>query len=606
MMREAEPIQKSHFSLRDYQTDNLKRIRELYDSGENRLMNVLATGLGKTVIFAHLPEVFPEIHDFGMLVLVHRDELVDQAVEKIRLANPSFRVGIEKANMRAKDNCDVIVASVQSVGRKDSKRLMRFRDRIFAIITDEAHHAAAKTYKHVYKQFGIDERGKSTNGIRRLSLGYTATPNRSDGKGLISVYDEVAANYNLRWAVQNGWLVDIKAYRVRTNVDISNVGIVAGDFNQGQLDAAINVKSRNQEIVSAYKQHVPDESGIIFCSSVAHAHELQAEFNLAGISCISIDGETDKELRHQAVTDFKRGKIKVLTNFGVFTEGFDAPNCSFIGMARPTKSGSLYAQMIGRGTRPIVDVNYDEIGDRLKAIAESEKPQVTILDFEDVAGKHKLVNAVQLAGLKKEFDSQGKKIFTEVIETIEKLEKENPDRPFRDADSFEEVETMAEEIDIWQNDVGRFIRNSSDLRSLSRFRWWRLSPDSVSVDIPESRQITIRVDRDPMGRYTFTRIRAPFRDKQTKQFIPRQVTVSDKKANTLEEAVAAVDKMIVQQHGEVMWKMEHSPSWGKGDATQAQKEFLKALGVRLPADLKLTKADASMMIDAAKAKKKNG
>jgi superfamily II DNA or RNA helicase len=544
-----------------------------------------------------------------MLILVHRDELVFQAAEKLQHLNPNLVVGIEKANYTCAPDCDIIIASVQTLGRKGNYRLKKFLNRIFVVVTDESHHVLGTTYGYILDSFGLgkDETisDELPDGTKRLSVGFTATPNRGDGKGLVKYYSDVTANKNLKWAVENGWLVELVAYTVKSDTDISKIRTIAGDFAKKELATTVNVDRRNSLIVSGYKQHIDGKSAIIFCASVEHAHNLQNAFILSGVSAVAIDGTTDKEIRRSVVEQFKRGEIKILCNYGVFTEGFDAPRCDAIIMARATKSQALYAQMLGRGTRPTVELDYPSIPERLKAISESDKPFLTVLDIVDIVGKHKLVTAVNLVGLKDGFRAEGKKLFKEVIEVIEEKEKQQPDRPFRDADSIEEVETMANEINIWENDVFRIIKNSKDLRELSRYRWMRLGPDSVEITIPDTGEgnIRIRLDRDAMDRYTITKRTSAYKDGQGIWHQPK-VHVGIKRAPSLEEGIAAIDTVIATKFSASTWKMEHSPSWGSRTATEPQMNLIRKLGLKLPEGSKITKSEASEIITALKEKPK--
>jgi superfamily II DNA or RNA helicase len=155
-------------TLRPYQTEALQSIVDYLEKGINKQLVVLPTGSGKTVIFSHIPQIISD--SLPMLVLAHRGELLIQAKDKILRSNPGLDVQTEKAEDTAELNGDVVVASVPTLGRLDSKRLSKFpKDYFKTIIVDEAHHAAAESYRRILDYFKP-----------KLLLGVTATPQRSD------------------------------------------------------------------------------------------------------------------------------------------------------------------------------------------------------------------------------------------------------------------------------------------------------------------------------------------------------------------------------------------------------------------------------------------
>lgn len=299
-------------SLRPYQEECLAAIPD-----RGAFLIQMATGLGKTVTFSRLSR------RGRMLILAHRDELVRQPAKYFDVP-----VGVEMGPLSSHGE-DVVCASVPSLAR----RLQRFSpDDFDVIITDEAHHAAAPTYRKIYQHFRP-----------RLHLGFTATPNRNDGVGLEHVYEDIIFERDLAWGIQNGWLSSIRCLRADIGFDLRAVAIRMGDYAPGELDRAVNVEGANRAVAEVVRRYaVPPV--LIFCVSVDHAQSLAREIPGAA----SVVGGME---RAETLGAFARGEIPVLTNCMVFTEGTDLPNVRSVVVARPTRNISLYTQMVGRGTR---------------------------------------------------------------------------------------------------------------------------------------------------------------------------------------------------------------------------------------------------------------
>ncbi len=424
------PTNHNHsISLRFYQQRALHELEKLYTQGKRRVLVPMATGLGKTVLFCGLPLAprFKSIARRGVLVLVHRDELVSQAVAGLRAWHPGERVGVEKGPLSAVGKgCPIVVGSVQTLGREGGRRLDKLtRDGFGGIVmVDEAHHiATGNSYDRTLRAFGLGSRSSwysspcnaSLNASHRLLVGFTATPSRSDGRSLAPFFESSITPLDLEWGVNNSFLVDIEAWSVMsaTPADLFNIPLNASgdDLQQKALVAALNVNERNAAVTATLKHlkemnerdGVGPPSTICFCASVEHAHSLANRLLLENIPAAAIDGKMDKKLRKKVLLDFGSGKLSVITNFGVLTEGFDAPHCNTIIMARPTLSQPLYMQMLGRGTRPSVGKNAgnlfnqssDEMGMQFRktAIASSSKPFLRLVDFVDNCGRHKVISA---------------------------------------------------------------------------------------------------------------------------------------------------------------------------------------------------------------------
>ena len=314
--------------LRSYQQEALDSMLQAESNGINKQLVVLPTGAGKTVLFAQLPIMRKD--SLPMLVLAHRSELLIQAKDKIETINENLSVGIEQAENKA-GYSDVVIASVPTLGRESSSRIEQYpKDYFKTIVVDEAHHAAAPSYRRILDYFKPD-----------LLLGVTATPQRSDSVRLIDVFQEIVYYKSIQDLIKEGWLSPLVGYKVKTSTDISDVEIQNGEYKQDQLIEAIDNPSRNNSIVTAYNDLANAKKTVVFAAGVDHAGHLEKAFRKNGSSVRVIIGTTPEEERRQILSDFKSGAVTVLVNVGVLTEGFDEPSIEAIILAKPTRSSLL-------------------------------------------------------------------------------------------------------------------------------------------------------------------------------------------------------------------------------------------------------------------------
>lgn len=341
-------------------------VRAAVNSGRGSGLVVMPTGSGKTVLFACVARYVLN----PALVLVHRDELIRQTVRTTGRVWPEAKVGVIQAERDEwQDGQDLVVASVPSL---HARRLGRMpRDRFGIVVVDEAHHAAAASYTAVLEHFQA-----------RFRLGVTATPQRLDGQGLAEWFGpEPLFVYSIKQAIDDKRLVPVKQFQVKTGISLDGVGSRGGDFVEGELSRAVNNPVRNQAVVDAYAEHASDRRGICFAVDLEHVAALTKAFQDAGISAASVTGEDHRDDRRLTLLNFASGVYRVLVNCQIATEGFDDQGVNCVVMARPTQSGALYVQSIGRGLR-----RCDETG----------KEDCLILDITDNCRKHKLVTAIDL------------------------------------------------------------------------------------------------------------------------------------------------------------------------------------------------------------------
>lgn len=386
--------------LRDYQLACVAAIHREFEEKSSTLA-VLPTGCGKTIIFSSVTKDF--IDRGRVLIIAHREELISQAWQKVKDVT-GHEPEIEMADRWSNENdtwfntkAKIVVSTIQTQtsGMGGDGRMSRFKPEEFSlVIIDEAHHTPASSYKRL-----VDHYRKNPN---LKVLGVTATPDRADELALGQVFESVAFDYEIEDAIDQGWLVPIRQkYVVCEHLDISGVKTTAGDLNSGQLAAVLEAETQLHEMVDPTIQIAGDKKVLFFANSVAQAERTAEIFNRHKPgSCRTIFGKTPKEDRRETMADFRSGKFNVLVNVGVATEGFDMPDVEVVAVGRPTKSRALYAQMIGRGTRPLgglVDP-FPTAEERKSAIAASSKPNMLVLDFVGNSGKHKLVTTADILG----------------------------------------------------------------------------------------------------------------------------------------------------------------------------------------------------------------
>jgi superfamily II DNA or RNA helicase len=357
-------IRHTELALRDYQIECISAVWGAWPQGMQRPAVVLPTGAGKTVIFAHLTRDFLDIHrrigdPHRVVILVHRDELADQAIAKIRSVAPDLAVGKVKADSD-EIHCDVMVCSVQTLAR--GRRLDRLvagqtsYGRVGLVIVDECHHAAAPSYLTILKELGCftwDEVhgtcGTEYEGTR--AVGFTATLARGDGVGLGNVWEDVVYTQTTLWMISRGYLVDVRGRTVDLELDLSQVKTSGGDYQAKSLGDALMQADGPRHIARAVQQHAADRRPIVFTPDVATAYTTAAELDRLGIACDVVEGNTTREERRDIYRRYRTGELTAIVNCMVLTEGADFPWADCAVIARPTKSAPLYIQMVGRVLR---------------------------------------------------------------------------------------------------------------------------------------------------------------------------------------------------------------------------------------------------------------
>lgn len=392
-------------TLRPYQSDCVAAVNEALSNSESTLV-VLPTGTGKTVVFAKITKAWTDgdhtAKPANVLILAHRKELIHQAQHKVGIElgyDPAIEMAILSAEVDAIFGSGMaVVGSVQTM--VGERRLEKYRPVPFdLIIIDEAHHAVASSYQKIVNYF-------RTLNARMKVLGVTATPKRADDAAMGIVFKTCAYELGILEAINDGWLVPIEQEFVYVDsVNLDEVGCSKNDmgdqdFKQGELQEIMLEKESLYGIATPIFEKAGDKRCLVFTAGVRHAHELAAILNGMEQGCAAaVDGKTEPFVRKSILSDFRKGRIRFVCNFGVLTEGYDLPDIGVVAMARPTRSEGCYTQMLGRGTRPldgIVD-GPPTADERRAAIAASTKPHVKVLDFVGNS-RFKLVSAVDVLG----------------------------------------------------------------------------------------------------------------------------------------------------------------------------------------------------------------
>lgn len=330
--------------LRPYQQQAKDAIFSEWENGIKKTLLVLPTGCGKTIVFAKVAE---ECVKGGsrVLILAHRGELLDQAADKIGKST-----GLGCATEKAEQTClgswfRIVVGSVQSMMRE--KRLNQFPNDYFnTIIIDEAHHCISDSYQKVLRHFPDAE-----------VLGVTATPDRGDMQNLGTVFESLAYEYTLPKAIKEGYLSPIKAVTIPLKIDMSAVGVQAGDFKSGDIATALDPYL--ESIAEEMEKYCSNKKTVVFLPLVKTSQKFRDILNNHGFKAAEVNG--DSKERAEILEAFDKDQYNVLCNSMLLTEGWDCPSVDCIVVLRPTKVRSLYCQMVGRGTRLSPETNKDHL-----------------------------------------------------------------------------------------------------------------------------------------------------------------------------------------------------------------------------------------------------
>jgi superfamily II DNA or RNA helicase len=322
-------------SLRWYQTAARDAVRLVHARKRGALV-CHPTGTGKSRLAAAVAwDAY--VARKHVLVLTPTITLTRQMYSDMRKCG--LVVGMEQADNRVRRPLPAV--TVACVASMRGKRLASFHPYDFdLIVADESHRAISKQYAEIFAHFA-----------NAKLLGLTATPDRSDGVSLANVFDELAHELTMLQAIQEGWLVPLRFKTAITDFDAKKLRTLAGEVDAGSVAQELTRSGLLHEAANTLADLSEGERTVAFLPTVASSKAFVGELLARGLSAEHIDASTPEEARNAAFAAFAQGTVRVLSNVGILTEGWDLPACSVCALLNPTKSRSRITQMIGRVTR---------------------------------------------------------------------------------------------------------------------------------------------------------------------------------------------------------------------------------------------------------------
>ncbi len=321
--------------LRDYQLRAIERVRDAYRAGHRSVLLSMPVGTGKTRTAADIVRG-AVAKGTQTLWLAHRRELVEQASDVF--TEHGLTHGLVWPGEKPSENELLLVGTVQTFGARLGRGTFNPKH-VRLIVADEAHHASSRTWAALLAAYP-----------NARVLGLSATPTRTDGRGLGRVFEHLVTAITTREAIEQGYLVRPR-YFAPSTPDLSRVKTVAGDYDEGELEALLNTPEMVGDVVEHYARHAADRQGLVFASGVHHSKALSLAFMEAGFSAAHLDGQTPVDERRDILASYRRGETQVICNVGVMTEGTDLPSTGAVVLVRPTQSPIYHIQTIGRGLR---------------------------------------------------------------------------------------------------------------------------------------------------------------------------------------------------------------------------------------------------------------
>ncbi|OAX44240.1 P-loop containing nucleoside triphosphate hydrolase protein [Rhizopogon vinicolor AM-OR11-026] len=568
--------------LRPYQEACLEACKNALHAGATRIGVSLPTGAGKTTVFisllAQIPPPSYSPSTSRALIIVNSIELARQAAAQAAALFPQWCIEIEQGGKhKASGNADVTVATYQTL--LQPQRLAKFHPHsLKAVIVDEAHHAAAPSYRRILSHFDPAIKSpEATFQPPQLShpipiIGFSATFSRHDGLALGSVFQRIVYHRDFLEMIKEQWLCDVRFTSVKANIDLRNVNVNSrtGDFNATSLAHIINTNTVNNLVVQAWLDRARQrQSTLVFCVNLAHVRALTKAFQDFGIIAHYLHSGTPAAERHSLITAFKAGEYPVLVNCAILTEGADIPNIDCVVVARPTRSRNVFAQMIGRGMRQSPSTG---------------KVDCHIIDFVDstnrVAG---VVSIPTLFGLDPEEVIDG--------ESIEKLEaraqtvilRDMDDGPVR-ADSRDDIPDPKYITYVdYQNPFALVdgCSGAPHVTKLSPYAWVGCGNDIYILECLGKGYIRIEAvsaDEDKPAHYRATFTEATMHIPSAKAlkispFMRKRLVMT---AETLDNAIRGCDTYVAQKvlRGSLALGLLRTAKWRKAPATDSQKAVI--------------------------------
>ena len=326
--------------LRPYQEEVKSKIRESFQKGNKSVMLQLPTGAGKTVSFVNIARDVIE-QGKSVLILVHRVELIRQTYEKC--LRHQLDVSVIHADFMYRKYCKLQIASVATLAnRVKSTNTKSLPDSFDLIVIDEAHHATANSWRKILDFYP-----------EAKVLGVTATPVRSNGEGFDDLFDDLVIGVTPKFLIENGYLAKPRIFANPLRFDLSKIKVKStGDYNEKDLVRSYEQSTTYGDLIKTWRDKADNMRTVVFGINIDHVKKIVDAFNEEGIPAVHLSSDFDTVTRNRTINDFRDGKVKILANVNIVTEGFDLPAIEAVMLVRPTKSLSLYLQMVGRGLRP--------------------------------------------------------------------------------------------------------------------------------------------------------------------------------------------------------------------------------------------------------------
>lgn len=551
--------------LRPYQSECVDTLIQKHSEGVCGQVVSLSTGTGKTRIASALPYRFSQVHHMRhmarTLFIVPGDELVWQAKEKFREANPDFSVGVEKADLRAGDNHDIVIASVQSLSR--AAHLNRFdRDSFQCIGLDEVHHGTSAMYLRILKHFRALKSEPDFN-PDTLLYGMTATTRRSDGVGLEKIMSGITFHRGILDMMRDGmeidgklhpWIVDVLCHRVDSCADLSKVDVKGKDLDEEQLAREIDTDERNRLVADSYLKLGEGMPAFAWTCGIPHSFHVVEALGRAGVPAAVMQGSTSREERQRLFAALDEGSLKVIASAGVLAEGVDRPKVA-VGMhLRPHKANLPWTQKCGRVFRPYPApeeiLEMSKVGHRPAWI----KPHAIIIDFVDNCGRHSLVGTPSLFGLRNDFKMDGKTAL-EVANEIDEMEERTGLTNLKEKKSLAEMYTVVERVDLLKPPSTPAV-----FREWSNYEWLEIGQENYQLTLSVQKSIRIKLDKKT-GMYDVSRFSNGYRGLGAM-------------AATLQIAIIQGDAMVPASEARVL---REAATYHRDPPEQRQCEFLWSL-----------------------------
>jgi hypothetical protein len=418
----------------------------------------------------------------------------------------------------------------------------------------------------------LEATGVLNENDRRLLLGVTATGRRGDGQPLAKIYRKITYNYPLRKAIEDGWLVELRCYKVSSTVSLDEIKTVRGDYEQTQLAETVNTPERNQLVVKAWLEKGEGRQTVVYSVDIQHAKDLAETFRQYGVKAEALWGD-DSE-RSYKLEQHRHGDLTVLVNCAILIEGYDDWRIGCIVPACPTKSPTKFAQMVGRGTRL-----QDGMGNLKHTVMIPEynyKRDCIILDVVDNSKRHSLVTLPTLMGMGAYLDLHGQGIVAS-INKLEEAQKEFPHIDFSTLTDITQLQAHIESVNLFE------YKFAADVERCSNLSWYVSPTGSYVLMLPH--KDFLEVEQNLLDKWE---IRGIINNKKYRG-----------ERDTIEEAFLAADDTVMKVTPDVLKLLRREEKWHSDLATPAQSGLLKKFykGKAIPPNI--TKGMASRKIAEA-------